>query len=216
MSRAAALAALALLAACGGQGDGPGSASSPPGAPGYSVLRASGARIVNEAGETVRLRGVNLGGWLVKEGYILHLPGEALDAPSEIDRALVDLAGPVEGPKLLEEWRAQWITEADLAEIRSLGFDSVRLPLHHDLLWDLARGEPRAGRLRVPRRGRRLVREAAAVAVPRPALRARRPERREHLRQRRRRAPLHATSRTRTRPSPCGRRSPPATATAAR
>jgi hypothetical protein len=143
VSRAAALAALALLAACGGPGEGPGSAPSAPGVPGYSVLRASGARIVNEAGETVRLRGVNLGGWLVKEGYILHLPGAALDAPSEIDRALVELAGPVEGPKLLEEWRAQWIGEADLAEIRALGFDSVRLPLHHDLLWDPARGEPR-------------------------------------------------------------------------
>ena len=114
-----------------------------PAAPGFSTLRASGRQIVNESGETVRLRGVNLGGWLVKEGYILHFPGESLDAPSEIDRALVDLAGPVAGPRLLDEWRAQWITAADLAEIRALGFNSVRLPLHYDLLWDLARGVPR-------------------------------------------------------------------------
>jgi endoglucanase len=141
-ARLAALASATLLGGCAGSG-GPASAEAPVAAPAFSVLRASGARIVNEAGVTVRLRGVNLGGWLVKEGYILHFPGEALDAPSEIDRALVDLAGPVEGPKLLEEWRAQWITEADLAEVRALGFDSVRLPLHHDLLWDLERGAPR-------------------------------------------------------------------------
>ena len=107
------------------------------------MLRASGRRVVNEAGEAVRLRGLNLGGWLVKEGYILHLPGTELDAPSEIDGAIVDLAGEEEGQRLLDEWRERWISEADLAEIRALGFNSVRLPLHHALLWDLERGTPR-------------------------------------------------------------------------
>jgi aryl-phospho-beta-D-glucosidase BglC (GH1 family) len=98
---------------------------------------------VNEGGETVRLRGVNLGGWLVKEGYIFRFEGQAHDAPSEIDRALLDLAGPVLGPALLDEFREQWIAEADLAEIRALGFNSVRLPLHWNLLWDRAAGAPR-------------------------------------------------------------------------
>jgi aryl-phospho-beta-D-glucosidase BglC (GH1 family) len=142
VATAAGLAA--LLHACGGPAS-PAAAASPTPAPEatFSTLRASGQRVVNEAGETVRLRGVNLGGWLVKEGYILRFPGEALDAPSEIDRALVDLAGPALGPRLLDEWREQWIGEADIAEIRGLGFNSVRLPLHYALLWDLARGQPR-------------------------------------------------------------------------
>jgi hypothetical protein len=107
------------------------------------MLRASGRRIVNEGGQTVRLRGVNLGGWLVKEGYMIHFPGPEVDAPSEIDRAIVDLAGPDAGPALLEEWREQWIAEADLAEIRALGFNSVRLPLHFGPLWDVGAGTPR-------------------------------------------------------------------------
>jgi len=147
-ARLLATATLALAAApygCGGS-DAPPAASSPTPVPepAFSSLRASGQRVVNETGEAVRLRGVNLGGWLVKEGYILHFPGEALDSPSEIDRALVDLAGPVVGPQLLEEWREQWITEADLREIRALGFNSVRLPLHHALLWDGETQRPRA------------------------------------------------------------------------
>ncbi len=107
------------------------------------MLRAAGTRVVNQAGETVLLRGLNLGGWLVKEGYILHFPGQDLDAPSEIDRAIVDLAGPESGPRLLDEWRAQWITEADLEQIRDYGFNSVRLPLHYALFWDGERGAPR-------------------------------------------------------------------------
>jgi aryl-phospho-beta-D-glucosidase BglC (GH1 family) len=91
----------------------------------------------------VKLRGVNLGGWLVKEGYMLHFPGTAYDAPSEIDKVIVDLAGPDAGPALLQEYRERWIGEADLAEIRALGFNSVRLPLHWSLLWDVAAGQPR-------------------------------------------------------------------------
>jgi endoglucanase len=138
----AAVVLLALLAACGGAG-GTNPSPTPEAEPDFTMLRASGRRVVNEAGQPVRLRGLNLGGWLVKEGYILHFPGKDLDAPSEIDAAIVDLAGEEEGRKLLEEWREQWIAEADLAEIRALGFNSVRLPLHHALLWDRERGTPR-------------------------------------------------------------------------
>jgi endoglucanase len=138
-----AAALLLILGACGGA-SGPPAATPTPGAEAdFTLLRASSQRIVNEAGQSVRLRGLNLGGWLVKEGYILHLPGKDLDAPSEIDRAIVDLAGPESGFTLLEEWREQWITEADLAEIRALGFNSVRLPLHYAPLWDLGKGVPR-------------------------------------------------------------------------
>jgi endoglucanase len=140
--RDAAAFLLLALAACGGGSSSP--ASAPEAAePAFSMLRASGRRIVNEGGQTVRLRGVNLGGWLVKEGYMIHFPGTELDAPSEIDRAIVDLAGPDAGPALLEEWREQWIAEADLAEIRALGFNSVRLPLHFSPLWDVGAGTPR-------------------------------------------------------------------------
>jgi endoglucanase len=131
---------------------GPGCGASPPAeAPGrpaagpaeFSVLSASGRTLRNASGQEVLLRGVNLGGWLVKEGYILGFEGTAHDAPSEIDAALLSLAGPELGPPLLAEWRAQWIGEDDLAEIRALGFNSVRLPLHYDLLWDLEAGAPR-------------------------------------------------------------------------
>ncbi|HXY39603.1 MAG TPA: hypothetical protein VEQ10_08035 [Vicinamibacteria bacterium] len=69
----------------------------------------------------MRLHGVNLGGWLVEEGYIYHFDSKDYDAPSEIDRAIVELAGAQTGPRLLGEWRGQWITESDLAEIRALG-----------------------------------------------------------------------------------------------
>ena len=133
-----------MAIACGGSASAPTptATTTPSAASAFSLLHAAGRRLVDDSGRPVRLRGVNLGGWLVKEGYILHLPGPALDAPSEIDGAIVDLAGPALGPALLGEWREEWITEDDLVEIRALGFNSVRLPLHYALLWDLARGAP--------------------------------------------------------------------------
>ncbi len=138
------MAALALPA-CGGQPSlGASAGPSPAQPPTFSLLRASSQQIVNAQGEVVRLRGVNLGGWLVKEGYILHFPEPAYDSPSEIDRALLDLAGSTLGTQLLKEYRDQWITEDDLAEIARLGFNSVRLPLHYALLWDAAADKPRS------------------------------------------------------------------------
>jgi hypothetical protein len=64
-----------LLAACGGTSTSPVATPTPKVDPDFTMLRTSGRSIVNEAGQVVRLRGLNLGGWLVKEGYILHFPG---------------------------------------------------------------------------------------------------------------------------------------------
>ncbi|MCI0694576.1 hypothetical protein L0337_21530 [candidate division KSB1 bacterium] len=38
-------------------------------------LRAEGKDIVDANGKPVLLRGIGLGGWLVPEGYMLHIPG---------------------------------------------------------------------------------------------------------------------------------------------
>jgi endoglucanase len=111
--------------------------------PQFSRLSVSRLQTVDAQGTPVRLRGVNLGGWLVKEGYILHFPGPAYDAPSEIDDVIRDLAGAQLGETLLREYRERWITESDIAMIAGLGFNSVRLPLHYRFLWDLDAGQPR-------------------------------------------------------------------------
>jgi len=37
-----------------------------------SFLQRGGDRIVNEAGDTVLLRGMGLGGWMLQEGYMLQ------------------------------------------------------------------------------------------------------------------------------------------------
>jgi len=136
--------ALLLAAAVGcGTGSDPTSPTEPAAPAGFSLLRAEGAGLVNAAGEAVRLRGLNLGGWLVKEGYMLHFPGPEHDSPSEIDAVILDLAGRELGGELLAEYEDRFMTEDDIALVRELGFNSVRLPLHWARLWDLERGRAR-------------------------------------------------------------------------
>jgi len=85
---AAALGA-AGMAACGGKAEG---------VPPMPALRADGTRIVDEAGQEVVLRGVNLGGWLFHETWItqvdyslssrIHVLGQKEPFAADVDAVL--------------------------------------------------------------------------------------------------------------------------------
>ncbi|GAV54142.1 hypothetical protein ZYGR_0AK06440 [Zygosaccharomyces rouxii] len=82
------------------------------------------------------VRGVNLGGWLVLEPFITPTLFEAFRQNDDSDEGI-----PVDeyhytkalGPKLaadrLESHWQSWITETDLKEIKSMGFNLVRIPI---------------------------------------------------------------------------------------
>ncbi|MBI5085406.1 MAG: cellulase family glycosylhydrolase [Acidobacteria bacterium] len=96
-------------------------------------VRGQGAQLIDPAGKPLLLRGINLGNWLVPEGYMLQLEGGPQSA-REIDALFRELAGPAFVDRFWTEWRKRYITEADIARISSLGFNSIRLPLHHSRL----------------------------------------------------------------------------------
>lgn len=93
--------------------------------------RVEGSRIVSPKGEAIMMRGVNVGGWLMMEGYFMHAPNlAAAKFKKEFAAAL--------GPKALVEFEKSFhdnfITEEDFLSISSSGFNSVRLPFHHGLI----------------------------------------------------------------------------------
>ncbi len=102
-------------------------------------LRAEGAEIVNDDGP-VLLRGIGLGGWLVPEGYMLNSTAVA-NSPTEIKNAIIDLIGETETDAFFERYRSNFITERDIDSIAAWGFNSIRLPLHYELL--IPRDNPR-------------------------------------------------------------------------
>ena len=97
-------------------------------------LRVKGRKIVNGKGEEVQLKGVNLGAWLVREDWLNpdHIPEEVL-AEKKYDGEMVydkleERFGREGAQELLNIFYDNWITEWDLDNIKSMGFNCVRVP----------------------------------------------------------------------------------------
>ncbi len=97
-----------------------------------AFLRADGKKIVDAEGRPVLLRGMNLGGWLVPEGYMLHISGYG--SPSSIRKMIVDLVGSENAEAFYREYEANYVTEEDIARIASWGMNSIRLPFNYRML----------------------------------------------------------------------------------
>lgn len=86
---------------------------------------------MNEAGRPVRLKGVNLGGWLMMEGYMLfgrNIPEKAFK--EQFEKAL--------GREALEDFtrsfRDTFIREEDIRTIKSWGANCIRIPFNYRLI----------------------------------------------------------------------------------
>jgi hypothetical protein len=131
----AAALSLATLAALPG--------ATPALADGY--LRAKDARIVDETGNAVILRGMGLGGWMLQEGYMLRL-GELGNGQEYVIRAeTAKLVGAEREAAIHQAWLDNHTTKADVDAMAAMGFNSVRLPMHYGLLTLPADQEPVAG-----------------------------------------------------------------------
>ena len=100
-------------------------------------LVAQGTQIVNSSsGEPIVLRSVGLGYWLLQEGYMLN-PQGCNGCPStqwQMKLQYMNEATPVNQINAFyQQWRNNFITEDDIEYIHSLGFNSVRLPMHYEL-----------------------------------------------------------------------------------
>ncbi|MBO9546923.1 cellulase family glycosylhydrolase [Caulobacter sp.] len=106
-------------------------------------LKAKDARIVDETGQQVILRGMGLGGWMLQEGYMLRL--SKLGQQHVIQGKIADLVGPARQQAIHKAWLDNHTTKADIDAMAAWGFNSVRLPMHYDLLTLPVDQEPKAG-----------------------------------------------------------------------
>jgi len=111
---------------------------------GQGYLKADGKNIVNENGETVILRGMGLGGWMLQEGYMLQTAGFA-NAQHKIRAGIEDLMGKEDTDLFYDAWFANHVRKADIDSLKVWGFNSVRLPMHYNLFTLPIEEEPVAG-----------------------------------------------------------------------
>jgi endoglucanase len=97
-----------------------------------TMLRANGSKIVDANNNEVVLRGMGLGGWLLMEGYMLQVDGGY--GQWQIKRDML-LNGATENDieTFFAAWRNNHTTAADISYLKSLGLNSLRLPMHYDL-----------------------------------------------------------------------------------
>ena len=110
-----------------------------------SFLRAAGQDIHNEKGESVLLRGMGLGGWMVQEGYMLQTASFA-NPQHKIKKTIEDLIGKQSTDEFYEAWLDNHVTKADIDSLKSWGFNSVRLPMHYNLYTLPIEDEPIKGK----------------------------------------------------------------------
>jgi len=96
-------------------------------------LKASGKKIVDGTGKEILLRGMGLGGWLVPEGYMLQTSSFANSA-TQIRNKIVSLIGEANTEAFYKIYRANYVDKKDIDSIAKWGFNSVRLPMHYNLL----------------------------------------------------------------------------------
>lgn len=94
-------------------------------------LKVSGQKIVDELGKQVILKGVNLGGWLMMEGYMFggrNIPEH--DFRNSFEKALG--RGAMED--FTRSFRDSFIQESDIKIIKSWGANCIRLPFNYRLI----------------------------------------------------------------------------------
>ncbi|MBX3098269.1 MAG: cellulase family glycosylhydrolase [Salinibacterium sp.] len=98
-------------------------------------VRAKDARLIDGSGRELLLRGVGLGNWMLPEGYMWRF-GPGAESPREIERLTERLLGVSGAEGFWDRFRANFITEADIALIAASGFDHVRLPINSRIIQD--------------------------------------------------------------------------------
>jgi hypothetical protein len=90
------------------------------------MLQAKGREIV-EAGRPVRLRGVNLGGWMLIEDYMIGLPWTEWKIREQFKKIL----GEDSYSAFFNAFDQAFIADADIAFLAQQGFNVVRLPFNY-------------------------------------------------------------------------------------
>jgi aryl-phospho-beta-D-glucosidase BglC (GH1 family) len=98
-----------------------------------------GKEFIAPDGKPLFLKGINVGNWLLPEGYMFEF--KRVNSPQRIYETFNQLVGETAARKFWKEFQANYVTAEDIKFIKRAGFNSVRVPFSYRLL--VSDGEPR-------------------------------------------------------------------------
>ncbi len=94
----------------------------------YAQYTTDGQNFVEiKTGKKVILKGFGLGGWLLPEGYMWGI--RKIDRPRLFEHAIVELIGEKDAEKFWELYHKNFLTESDIAAMKSWGANTLRIPI---------------------------------------------------------------------------------------
>ncbi len=90
-----------------------------------------GKEFISPDGKPLLLKGINLGNWLLPEGYMFKF--KTANSPRLIHTVINELVGADEGRRFWKTYHENYITREDIRFIKQSGFNSVRVPFSYRL-----------------------------------------------------------------------------------
>lgn len=101
-------------------------------------ITTRGRDFIGPDGNALFLRGINLGNWLLHEGYMFKF--KSANSPRLIGGMINQLIGEDEARRFWKTYHDNYITDEDIRFIKQAGFNSVRVPFNYRLF--VSEGEP--------------------------------------------------------------------------
>src|ERR1044072_9856648 len=97
-----------------------------------------GRQLIAPDGKPLILKGINLGNWLLPEGYMFKF--KTANSPRRIQTVVNELVGEDEARRFWKTYQENYITQEDIRFIKQSGFNSIRVPFSYRLF--VAEGDP--------------------------------------------------------------------------
>lgn len=94
----------------------------------HAFWHIQGQQIIDSSGRSIMMRGINVGNWLLWEGWMLDAGGARGTETAMLDR-LADVLSPREAGDFMERYQEDYITENDVAAMKQAGFNVIRVPV---------------------------------------------------------------------------------------
>ena len=90
-----------------------------------------GKDLISTDGKPLLLRGINIGNWLLPEGYMFKF--KTANSPRRIETVINELVGEDEARRFWKTYHQNYVTQEDIRFIKRSGFNSVRIPFSYRL-----------------------------------------------------------------------------------